>query len=73
MSELFDIPESKSPRLRWMEKHNISARQEPRGPGGPLIWFALNHQACARGDSEDEALASLAVKLGLKLWNEEGA
>jgi len=29
MNELFDIPESKSPRLQWMERHNVKVRHEP--------------------------------------------
>ena len=75
MSELFDnLPESKSPRLLWMERHGVEV-------GGPDI----DDEFCAKcldpdsfykyayGHTEDEAIIKLAIKNGWKLWNEEGA
>lgn len=80
MSELFDLPESKSPRLQWMERHGITVRRYgPHDCGKPgwqdNEWFAmgkvhLNYEI-GYGDTEDEAITQLALKLGIKLWNEE--
>lgn len=72
MSELFDIEESKSPRLAWIEKHQIVTLR-----GKPDSWAAWINmrptidQTIGYGETEDEAVVSLAVKLGIRLWNEE--
>ena len=72
MTELFDIEESKSPRLAWIEKHQIVTLR-----GKPDCWAAwLNmrptiDQIIGYGESEDEAIADLAIKMGMRLWNEE--
>lgn len=71
---LFDAPEQPSPRLAWMRKHNIHVRRDPeegewvastQGPTGVNYW--------GFGETEDEAMAELALKRGWKLWNEEEA
>ncbi len=76
MTELFDLPETKSPRLIWLEKHGIKVT--PSKAHGPSLkcWMAYRHDgdfisASAYGSTEDEAIADLAIKLGLRLWNEE--
>ena len=80
MTELFDIEESKSPRLNWMDRHRIKV--SPPGKERSLIlhhwnlWMAYQHEgdfiiASAYGPAEDDAITSLANKLGLRLWNEE--
>jgi hypothetical protein len=73
MTELFDIEESKSPRLAWIEKHQIVTLR-----GKPDCWAAWLsarstrvEQTIGYGESEDEAIADLAIKLGIRLWNEE--
>ena len=73
MTELFDLPETKSPRLIWLEKHQIVTLR-----GKPDSWAAWLSARSARveqiigyGESEDEAIADLAIKLGIRLWNEE--
>ena len=79
MTELFDIPETKSPRLLWLEKHGIKVAAPAKGHGTATNhWMAYQHDgdfisASGYGMNEDEAIAALAVKLGLRLWNEEGA
>ena len=74
MSELFNLPESKSPRRQWMEKHGITTA--PRiwdAYEGNTRWAAFRYlKNTAYGDTEDEAITQLALKLGIKLWNEEG-
>lgn len=73
---LFDIPETKSPKLQWMELNRIRVykNQECKPP-----WFAIGHELdedgndgeiSARGETEDEAIVALCLKLNLKLWNE---
>ena len=64
---LFEVPEVKSPRLLWMGKHSVQTRNYSNG-----TWFVFNDQENAWGFTEDEALTQLALKLGIKLWNEEG-
>jgi hypothetical protein len=64
MSELLDIPESKSPRLLWLEKHGVW-----------IYEFNTSYEAAARGvtgkgRTEYDAIVDLAKKLGIKLWNE---
>ena len=67
-----DLPESKSPRLLWMERHGVEA-------GGPdeddEFWARTGDQPSqyAYGQTETEAVIALGIKSGWKLWNEEGA
>ena len=83
MSDLFDIPETLSPRLKWMRENNIDAQEcETNGYSFDRLvtrpqWVAWSKKkatkAVARyefGDTEDDAIVALAKKLGLKLWNE---
>jgi len=64
MSELFDIPPTKSPRLKWMDEHGV--------------WVFKYHdrfEATARGftekgQTEHDAVVNLAIKMNIKLWNE---
>ena len=65
---LFDIPETKSPRLLWLEKHNIGIIYD----NTKNQFAAIGRQESAWGETEDEAITQLALKLGIKLWNEEG-
>jgi len=72
MIELFDIPESKSPRILWQERHEITCvetdldRPENR-------WQAMQatSKTIVRGPTREDALAEIARKLNIKLWNEE--
>jgi hypothetical protein len=78
MTELFDIPETKSPRLIWMDRHGIKVIALRTDAKSFNHWMAYRHEgdfisASAYGPTEDDAITSLAVKLGLRLWNEEGA
>lgn len=65
MNELFTIPESLSPRLAWIERHEIELFNY-----GKNCFVRCPHEN-AWGDTVDEALTQLALKLGVKLWNEE--
>ena len=67
MNELFNIPEVKSPRLNWLDQHGVWIFK-PKSPGQQ--WTATAKGLEGRGDDEDSAIAGLAIKLGIPLWNE---
>jgi hypothetical protein len=64
MNILFDIPESKSPRLIWIEKHGIWLLKSETG------YEATAAGLTGKGQSEDDALVDMAKQMGIKLWNE---
>jgi hypothetical protein len=73
--ELFAIPETKSPRLKWMERHHIKIHHQPYDHAGPLDddeQYAAIHgmQAIGYGATPDAALVAAAKSLNIKLWNE---
>ena len=74
MNELFDnLPESKSPRLRWMEKHGVTVSELP-DDDGEYCAQAKNKRGVtisAYGHDQQSAIAYLATRFGWKLWNEE--
>lgn len=73
MTDLFDIPETLSPRLKWMREHSMATEliadkwlaEVAHYQDGILVFLDR-----ANGDTEDEAIVALAKKLNLKLWNE---
>lgn len=69
MTELFDIQESKSPRLLWMDKHGIYTMKYTLNETGKP-WNAEAAGYVCSGETEDDAIFSLAEKLQLRLWNE---
>jgi hypothetical protein len=72
MSELFDIPESKSPRLKWQDEHGITCiRTELELPENAWQAMHADTQAITRGPTAEDALTSLALKLNIRLWNEQ--
>ena len=82
MSELFDIPVSESPRLKWLKKHGVKFHYSTAEVGdedefGNELWpvYAYTEPLCKEtsfgAGTEDEALAKFAINRGLKLWNEE--
>lgn len=93
MSDLFTIPESKSPRLLWMERHELLTHycdfEEPDSrwmciqplpeDKGETIGECMARNCrlyeeanlIGYGATEIEALQDWAVKLKIKLWNEE--
>lgn len=80
MNQLFDIPESKSPKLLWMEKHGVKTHQSDLSEDPWIAWLASNEsvdglprnmEKCGYGNTKDEAITDLAIKNNLKFWNEE--
>ena len=80
--ELFAVPEMKSPRMKWVEKHHIETRRTANWIEGMedddgeeiMPWYSSDdkwkHQH--GGASEDDALAEWAERNGKHLWFEEG-
>jgi len=75
-SELFDTPESLSPRLAWMKRHSIGTYQIESGEweaykGRIVHGSFLTPLNAIRGKTEEDSLVALAHKFKLKLWFEE--
>ena len=74
MSDLFPaLPEALSPRLAWMRAHGIAvaavAAVQP-DKSVPATYEAVSGDLRRAGETIDQALAALAAKLGVRLWNE---
>jgi hypothetical protein len=72
---LFDIPESPSPRIQWMRDHLIAIIPMAHQADAPsLPKFIATKTVIGTGDTEDAAFDDLLEKvqcgLNLKLWNE---
>lgn len=64
-----NLPPMKSPRLLWMEKHGITV--DHKTSTLRESWTAkMGLVATVSYSAELDALAELARKLNLKLWNE---
>lgn len=74
MSELFQIEETLSPRLKWMRENQIETESDAFDAyTGEDRWIAYRYEDFGDnefGDTEDEAIVALAKKLNVKLWNE---
>jgi hypothetical protein len=77
MSELFDIPQSKSPRLKWQDYHGITCVETDLDlPDNRWQAMHPDMQTKTRGATAEDALFLLVQKLNeigvvIKLWNEE--
>ena len=70
MNELFNIPEVKSPRLKWLDQHGVwTSKHHPADQGA--VWKAEAAGHVGYGPDEDSAIIELAIKLQLRLWNEQ--
>ena len=82
IENLFDLPESKSPRLKWIEKHHLQTHQTPNWQPDTEdefcdvveAWYASddNFEHNHGGETEDEALVAWAKARGKLTWMEEG-
>lgn len=69
MTDLFTIPESKSPRLLWMERHGVQTSSDPTNKS---YWMAHgSRKGSGFGSTEEDAIIQYALCAGIKLWNEE--
>jgi len=70
-TELFDIPENKSPRILWMERHHLKTDIYHDESDNPRIAVLHGMTRIANGLTVDEALVNAAKSLNIKLWNEQ--
>ena len=71
MNELFTIPEVKSPRLLWMERHHITTSRGMDAQTSKLWAAHYGMDRIATGPTEDDALVAAAKSLNIPLWNEQ--
>jgi len=77
MSELFNLPETPSPRLAWMRANKIQCHVTTQCPLPVSCWSgdlaeSMENNLIGYGNTEDEAIADFAKRAGLRLWNEVG-
>lgn len=60
-TELFDLPESLSPRLAWLQCHGLTLTRLESG----RYECALDDETFARGEDEDEAIVAFCIKTKL--------
>ena len=82
MTDLFDIPESKSPRLLWMERYRIVTHKSDVCDNDKpwMAWRKKDENAngipriglVGEGETEHDAIVDCCLVLGIRLWNEEG-
>lgn len=65
---LFDIPESLSPRLAWLDRYTIALEYCEEDDGWVAHSAQLKIKHAGYGDTEDDALAAFAKCNGLDLW-----
>ena len=72
MTELFDIPETPSPRMRWMQRHHLTVSRKHEEENTYSFVAIHGMTIIGKGATEDEALTAAAKSLNIRLWNEEG-
>lgn len=75
--KLLEVSLKESPRLRWLKKHGVKIEHYPKVKQGDedelgelFPYIARCPLSWAGGQTEQEAIKSLAVKQRWKLWNE---
>ena len=76
MDDLFaNLPEVKSPRLLWMEKHGITTEKRVSSLGA--VYVATATSSCGKYNistkattNDHDAIVDMAIKLEIKLWNQ---
>ena len=76
MKELFEIEHSKSPRLNWIERHNVyhSYNSFEEKNFQFMAWIGEKPSSVSLsgyGSTLQEALCDLAKRNNIPLWNEE--
>ena len=67
----------KSPRLRWMEKHDVKTNEYKQSTPTPWsawsgnLMLAINRDMVYFGSTEDDAITAWAKANHVRLWNEE--
>ena len=70
MSDLFNIPATPSPRLKWLSAHGITVSRT-HYEAEPFRAY-IGAQQIGKGYTEDDAVVAAAKSLNIPLWNEEG-
>lgn len=79
--ELFSVPVSKSPKMRWLERHGVNVTHDEAWQYGDeddlgnekFPYYASDDGKHFHGGAtEDDALVEWARARGKRLWNEEG-
>jgi hypothetical protein len=68
---LFDIPEQKSPRLLWLEKHGITVH-DYRTDDVHRFMATGFLEGSGFGPTSEDAVIEYAKTARIPLWNEEG-
>jgi len=73
MQELFANleMESLSPRLKWMQKHNLTIMHHPQSATDSYCVRQAHTSNVVFGDTKDDALCAMALLINKPLWNEE--
>jgi hypothetical protein len=77
MNELFQIEECKSPRLLWLEKHNVKHAHYPEEDKSHKFMAWMEDEKGNQidlgcyGETLQEALCGMAEANKIPLWNEE--
>lgn len=63
---LFAVPSDPSPKLRWLERNQLTTRKTVRG------WVCeLDEHNRGTGETEEDACADFCLKTKLKHWSRE--
>lgn len=82
--ELFQLQPTLSPRLKWIAEKQVRTHEHPQsdppwsawlpsqdyGPTWSGCYDPSQESDVGHGDTEDEAIVALALKLSIPLWNE---
>ena len=76
MDELFSLPPTKSPKQKWIERHNLNTSEAPELAEPWSCWAgnlsaALDAGTVAHGNTEEDAIVQWAIQNNVRLWNEE--
>lgn len=68
--DLFNLPESKSPRMKWMERHHLTVTDT--GSYAERRFEAVHGmKTIGYGATPDQALFAAAKSLNIRMWNEQ--
>lgn len=63
--DLFPIPESLSPKLAWLRRHDLALRKMPND----TYRCELNDETFGVGATQEEAIEDFCVKTRSRHWN----
>ena len=70
--DLFNIEETKSPRLKWMERHHLTVKERYCAEDEETVYQCLHGiKVIGEATTEHDAVVAAAKSLNIKLWNEQ--